>query len=176
MTQLGIGVAALNHDSSFRATYEKGLNKSQYWVSTLEDSINLIARLPVLAARIYRNIYHPDNTLPPIDMDLDFVGEGEKKFLLSAVLMVSFALGNYSRLLGFGENNDLTEYLRLYMALHADHEGGNASAHTARRSSDSSRAIFTYICGCLDLVGSTLADPFLAYSASLFALAGPRHG
>ena len=90
--------------------------------------------------------------------------------------MVSFALGNYARLLGFGENNDLTEYLRLYMALHADHDGGNASAHTARRSSDSSRAIFTYICSCLDLVGSTLADPFLAYSASLFALAGPRHG
>ena len=41
-------------------------------------------------------------------------------------------LGNYSRLLGFGENNDLTEYLRLYIAIHGDHEGGNASAHTAR--------------------------------------------
>ena len=80
MTQLGIGVAALNHDSSFRAAYEKGLNKSQYWIYTLEDSINLIARLPVLAARIYRNIYHPDKPLPPIDTDLDFVGEGEKKF------------------------------------------------------------------------------------------------
>jgi hypothetical protein len=41
-------------------------------------------------------------------------------------------LGNYSRLLGFGENHDLTEYLRLYIAIHGDHEGGNASAHTAR--------------------------------------------
>ena len=28
----------------------------------------------------------------------------------------------------------MTEYLRLYIALHGDHEGGNASAHTARRS------------------------------------------
>lgn len=27
-----------------------------------------------------------------------------------------------------------------------------------------------------DLVGSTLSDPFLAYSAALFALAGPLHG
>ncbi len=35
-------------------------------------------------------------------------------------------------MLGFGDNNDLTEYLRLYIAIHGDHEGGNASAHTSR--------------------------------------------
>jgi hypothetical protein len=35
-------------------------------------------------------------------------------------------------MLGFGDNHDLTEYLRLYIAIHGDHEGGNASAHTAR--------------------------------------------
>jgi len=29
---------------------------------------------------------------------------------------------------------------------------------------------------CIDLVGSTLSDPYLAYSAALFALAGPLHG
>lgn len=28
----------------------------------------------------------------------------------------------------------------------------------------------------LDLVGSTLSDPYLSYSAALFALAGPLHG
>lgn len=28
----------------------------------------------------------------------------------------------------------------------------------------------------IDLVGSTLSDPYLAYSAALFALAGPLHG
>merc|ERR1712196_122701 len=39
-----------------------------------------------------------------------------------------------------------------------DHEGGNASAHTTH------------------LVGSTLADPYLAMSAGLNALAGPLHG
>ena len=61
-------------------------------------------------------------------------------------------------MLGFGDNKPLTEYLRLYIALHGDHEGGNASAHTAH------------------LVGSTLSDPYLSYSAALFALAGPLHG
>lgn len=139
MTQLGIGVAALNHDSSFQAAYEKGMKKSEYWTYTLEDCINLIAKLPMVAARIYRNIYKPGTSLVAIDKDLDLVG-------------------NYSRLLGYGDNHSLTEYLRLYIALHGDHEGGNASAHTSH------------------LVGSTLADPYLSYSAALFALAGPLHG
>jgi len=139
MTQFGISVAALNRESSFQAAYEKGMNKSEYWTHTFEDSINLIAKLPMIAARIYRNVYKPGTALPPINKDLDLVG-------------------NYTNLLGYGDNHTLTEYLRLYIALHGDHEGGNASAHTAH------------------LVGSTLADPYLAYSAALFALAGPLHG
>ncbi|KAF7363377.1 Citrate synthase [Mycena sanguinolenta] len=139
MTQLGMGVAALNHDSLFQAAYEKGMKKSEYWTYMLDDCINLIARLPALAARIYRNVYKPGTPLPAINKDLDLVG-------------------NYSTMLGFGDNHSLTEYLRLYIALHGDHEGGNASAHTAH------------------LVGSTLSDPYLAYSAALFALAGPLHG
>ncbi|TFK29870.1 citrate synthase [Coprinopsis marcescibilis] len=139
MTQLGIGVAALNHDSAFQSAYEGGIKKTEYWTHTLEDCINLIARLPALAARIYRNVYKPGNDLPAINKDLDLVG-------------------NYSNMLGYGNNKNLTEYLRLYIALHGDHEGGNASAHTAH------------------LVGSTLSDPYLSYSAALFALAGPLHG
>ncbi|KAK0483551.1 citrate synthase [Armillaria novae-zelandiae] len=139
MTQLGMGVAALNHDSLFQASYEKGIKKSEYWEATLEDCLNLISRLPALAARIYRNVYNPGKPMESLDKDLDLVG-------------------NYVRLLGFGNNQSLTEYLRLYIALHGDHEGGNASAHTAH------------------LVGSTLSDPYLSYSAALFALAGPLHG
>ncbi|KAK0450788.1 citrate synthase [Armillaria borealis] len=139
MTQLGMGVAALNHDSLFQASYEKGIKKSEYWEATLEDCLNLISRLPALAARIYRNVYNPGKPMESLDKDLDLVG-------------------NYVRLLGFGDNQSLTEYLRLYIALHGDHEGGNASAHTAH------------------LVGSTLSDPYLSYSAALFALAGPLHG
>ncbi|KAI0065430.1 citrate synthase [Artomyces pyxidatus] len=139
MTQLGIGVAALNHDSVFQKAYEKGMKKSEYWTHTFEDCITLIARLPAVAARIYRNVYKPGTELPEINKDLDLVG-------------------NYTNMLGYGNNKDLTEYLRLYISIHGDHEGGNASAHTAH------------------LVGSTLADPYLSYSAALFALAGPLHG
>jgi len=99
----------------------------------------LLAKLPALAARIYRNIYKAGEELPGVKKNLDLVG-------------------NYSNMLGYGNNKDMTEYLRLYIALHGDHEGGNASAHTSH------------------LVGSTLSDPYISYSAALFALAGPLHG
>jgi citrate synthase len=44
------------------------------------------------------------------------------------------------------------------MTIHADHEGGNVSAHTTH------------------LVGSALSDPYLAYAAGMNGLAGPLHG
>lgn len=74
MTQLGMGVAALNHDSKFAAAYERGVKKTEYWTHALDDSMDLIAKLPVLAARIYRNAYHPEKAIPEIDKDLDLVG------------------------------------------------------------------------------------------------------
>ncbi|PSR74158.1 hypothetical protein PHLCEN_2v10114 [Hermanssonia centrifuga] len=75
MTQLGMGVAALNHDSAFAAAYEKGIKKSEYWTYALEDSINLIARLPALAARIFRNVYNPGTPIAGINKELDLVGK-----------------------------------------------------------------------------------------------------
>ncbi|KAG8782433.1 hypothetical protein FRC12_020827 [Ceratobasidium sp. 428] len=139
MTQLAMGVAALNHDSSFAAAYEKGIKKADYWQPVLDDSLDLVAKLPALAARIYRNVYHPGKELPAVDKNLDLVG-------------------NYVNMLGYGDNKSMVEYLRLYIALHGDHEGGNVSAHTAH------------------LVGSALSDPYLSYSAALLGLAGPLHG
>lgn len=75
MTQLGMGVAALNHDSKFVVAYNKGMKKTDYWTYALEDSLDLIAKLPALAARIYRNVHHPENALPGIDNEQDLVGE-----------------------------------------------------------------------------------------------------
>jgi citrate synthase len=80
-------------------------------------------------------------------------------------------------MMGFGDNHNLTEYLRLYIALHGDHEGGNASAHTARKGFFCVIMLSTLtVLPIVDLVGSTLSDPYISYSASLFALAGPLHG
>ena len=48
--------------------------------------------------------------------------------------------------------------MRLYLTIHADHEGGNVSAHTTH------------------LVGSALSDPYLSFAAGMNGLAGPLHG
>ncbi len=79
-------------------------------------------------------------------------------------------------MLGYGGNHDLTEYLRLYISLHGDHEGGNASAHTAREILASCMDVVQANACLKDLVGSTLSDPYLSYAAALYALAGPLHG
>jgi citrate synthase len=84
--------------------------KAEYWSPAFDDALALIAALP---ARIHRNVYRPGEPIAAPDANLDLVG-------------------NYTAMLGRAGEPDLAEYLRLYIALHADHEGGNASAHTAR--------------------------------------------
>ena len=64
---------------------------------------------------------------------------------------------NFSQMMGFS-SNECKELMRLYLTIHADHEGGNVSAHATH------------------LVGSALSDPYLSFSAGLNGLAGPLHG
>ncbi|MCJ1250391.1 hypothetical protein MMC30_007619 [Trapelia coarctata] len=142
MTQLACAVSALNHTSKFAKAYEKGINKADYWEPTFDDSISLLAKLPTIAAKIYQNAYRGGGALPgKVDPEQDW----------------SY---NYAAMLGRGgkENENFQDLLRLYLALHGDHEGGNVSAHATH------------------LVGSALSDPFLSYSAGLQGLAGPLHG
>ena len=142
MTQFACAVSALNYDSSFAKKYEQGLNKADYWEPTFDDCMSLLAKLPTVAAKIYQNAYRGGGALPAeIDANQDW----------------SY---NFAAMLGKGgkENEGFQDLLRLYLALHGDHEGGNVSAHATH------------------LVGSALSDPFLSYSAGLQGLAGPLHG
>ena len=138
MTQFTIGLNACQTESQFAKAYYDGVPKTDYHIYILEDILNVIAKLPVLAAIVYRNLYHDGIVPTTADTSLDFSA-------------------NFCRLLGY-ENLELDELMRLYMCIHTDHEGGNASAHTTH------------------LVGSTLSDPYLSYAAGLNALAGPLHG
>jgi citrate synthase len=60
-------------------------------------------------------------------------------------------------MLGY-DDEGFRELMRLYLTIHADHEGGNVSAHTTH------------------LVGSALSDPYLSFAAGMNGLAGPLHG
>ena len=136
MTQFTIGLNACQTDSVFAKAYADGAPKTDYHTYVLEDVLNVVAKLPEIAATIYRNTYF-DGVVNK-DTSLDYSG-------------------NFCRMLGY-DNPSFDELMRLYLCIHTDHEGGNASAHTTH------------------LVGSTLADPYLSYAAGLNALAGPLHG
>jgi len=110
MSQFSAAVTVLNHDSKFAQAYSQGVHKTKYWETVYEDSIDLIAKLPVIAATIYRNTYKGGKGIGSIDTNLDWSA-------------------NYTKMLGF-DNPQLTELMRLYLTIHSDHEGGNVSAHT----------------------------------------------
>nr|P83372.1 RecName: Full=Citrate synthase, mitochondrial; Flags: Precursor [Fragaria x ananassa] len=109
MTQFTTGVMALQVQSEFQKAYDKGIPKSRYWEPTYEDSLSLIAQLPVVASYVYRRIYKGGRMIP-VDDSLDYGG-------------------NFSHLLGF-DDHKMQELMRLYVTIHSDHEGGNVSAHT----------------------------------------------
>lgn len=44
--------------SQFAAAYARGVPKTKYWEYAYEDSMDLIAKLPAVAAHIYRATYH----------------------------------------------------------------------------------------------------------------------
>lgn len=137
MTQFSVAVTSMQTTSQFSHRYAEGISKTEYWDPVYEDCMNLIARLPRIAAYIYRKTYHGGTHIQP-DFSLDWAA-------------------NFAHMLGI-PGEDFKSLMRLYLTIHADHEGGNASAHTTH------------------LVGSTLSDPYLAFSAALNALAGPLHG
>jgi citrate synthase len=137
MTMFVVGIMALQNGSHFAKAYASGMNKKDYWDATFDDSLDLIARLPRIAAYIYRRKYKDSQHIEPNGL-LDWSG-------------------NFAHMMGYGDAG-FKELMRLYMTIHADHEGGNVSAHTTH------------------LVGSALSDPFLSFAAGMNGLAGPLHG
>jgi citrate synthase len=138
MTQLAIGMLAMQKHSKFAAKYDQGMKKPEYWEYSLEDALDLAAKIPVIAAFIFRRTF-ADGKMPAYDSKMDWAA-------------------NYANMLGISKDPEFFEAMRLYLMLHADHEGGNVSAHTTT------------------LVGSALSDPYYAWGAGLCGLAGPLHG
>jgi citrate synthase len=108
MTQYSLAVMAMQTESIFAKAYAKGISKKDYWDYTYEDTMNLIARLPRIAAYIYRRKYKNNVHIEP-DPKLDWAA-------------------NFAHMLGY-EAFDMKRLMRLYLTIHVDHEGGNVSAH-----------------------------------------------
>jgi len=73
MTMLSMGLMSLQPDSLFAQAYKDGVHKTKYWEVMYEDSLNLLAKLPLLAAHIYRHCYRGSDFLQS-SPDLDWSG------------------------------------------------------------------------------------------------------
>lgn len=111
MSQFSAAITVLNTESKFAKAYAEGVNKKLYWELVYEDAMDLIAKLPPIAAKIYRNLYRDGSPIGTIEENADW------------------SL-NFCRMLGY-EDPGFVELMRLYLVIHSDHEGGNVSAHTS---------------------------------------------
>ena len=107
MTIFSTAILAMQRESKFVRYYERGMDKLDYWKPTYDDAIQIIAKLPSIAAYIYRMKYKNDTLIPP-DYSLD-IG------------------ANFAHMMG--QKAPYDDLARLYFMLHSDHESGNASAH-----------------------------------------------
>jgi citrate synthase len=111
MCMLDTGILVMEKESVFRQWYDKGVRKEEYWVPMLEDSLALLARLPALAAGVYRIRYDKGDFIPWTP-GLDWGA-------------------NYANMLGLPDpTGSFAKLMRLYLNFHSDHEGGNVSAFT----------------------------------------------
>jgi citrate synthase len=141
MVQFTTAISALETESIFNKAYHDGIKKDVYWEYIYEDSMNIIAMIPSIVSYIYNKNYNNGKHVE-FDTNLDWSG-------------------NLAQMLGDKEsshNSLMKEFMRLYVALHTDHEGGNASANTCH------------------LIGSTLASPYASLAGAMHSLSGPLHG
>lgn len=111
MTLFSQAVLALQNDSVFAKRYHEGMKKDVYWEAALEDGLDLTAKLPIIAAYIYRMKYFGETSKPKYNPKQDY------------------GL-NFSRMMKVSDKKGYAELARLYFILHSDHESGNVSAHT----------------------------------------------
>jgi len=137
MIQLNTAILAMSTESQFRKAYLAGMDKRDYWNPTYEGVMDLISRLPIIAAYIYRRVFYDEKYID-FDPSLDWAG-------------------GLAHMMGF-DSEEVKRLMRLYMFIHADHEGGNVSAHATH------------------LVASALSNPYYSFSAGMNGLAGPLHG
>jgi len=119
MTLLSQAVLALQNESVFMRKYHS-MKKDVYWEAALEDSLNLTAKLPVIAAFIYRMKYFGEKAKPKYNPKQDYGA-------------------NFARMMKVSDKKGYAELMRLYFIIHSDHESGNASAHATHLVGSTSR-------------------------------------
>jgi citrate synthase len=131
MVMLSTAVLIMENESYFKKRYEEGLSKDRLWEPMFLDSLNLIARMPAIAAYIYRKKF---NKGPRIREDnrLDWAT-------------------NFAKMLGIKDpDGSFAKLMRLYMVLHSDHEGGNVSSFASSTIGSSMSDLYYMVAGALN--------------------------
>lgn len=111
MAMFNTAILVMQKESVFAKQYDKGIRKDEHWQHTLEDALNLVAKIPSIAAGVYRMRFNKGELIKP-DPELDLTGD-------------------YVHQLGLpNASEEFYDLMRLYLVAHCDHEGGNVSALT----------------------------------------------
>src|SRR5688572_16471525 len=135
MTLLSQAVLALQNQSVLAQRYHE-MKRDVYWEAALEDSLALTAKLPVIAAFIYRMKYFDETKKPKYNPKQDFGM-------------------NFARMMRIEDKKGYADLARLYFIIHSDHESGNASAHATHLVGSTLSDIYYSFTGGL----SALAGP-----------------
>lgn len=113
MIILSIALLSMQRKSVFARKYSEGMRKGDHWLTTLEDALQIIAKIPTIVAGIYRmRIVYKKRILSDPYRDWS---------------------GNFANMMGIDDpEGKLRDLIRLYMVLHCDHEGGNVSNNVCR--------------------------------------------
>lgn len=131
MVMLSTAVLAMENESDFREAYDDGMSKDKLWEPMYEDCLNLIARMPAIAAYIYRKKFNKGARIEP-DHSLDWAA-------------------NYAHMLGLEDKDgSLKDLMRLYMVLHSDHESGNVSAFSTQTIGSALSDVYYSVSGGLN--------------------------
>ena len=137
MTMFNTAILAMQGESKFSKQYAIGMQKSDYWKYMLEDSLDIIAKLPAIAAFVYRKRFGKGDRI-----------ESNKDFDWSK---------NYVHMMGFDDPEDkFAGLMRVYLTAHTDHEGGNASAFTASTINSTLADMYYTISGGLNALAGPL--------------------
>ncbi|MFH0865469.1 MAG: citrate (Si)-synthase [Bacteroidota bacterium] len=128
MVALSAAVLSLQKESVFVQKYNAGMKKTEYWDSTYEDALNLLAKMGQIGAYIYRKKYKGGSIIPS-DPKLDFGGD-------------------FAHMMGIAKPYD--DVARMYFILHSDHESGNVSAHTGHLISSALSDMYYSISGMIN--------------------------
>ncbi|HLA07622.1 MAG TPA: citrate (Si)-synthase [Anaerolineales bacterium] len=136
MTLLSQAVLALQNGSIFAKRYHE-IKKDLYWEAALEDSLNLTANLPLIAAYIYRLKYFGETKKPKYNPKQDYGA-------------------NFARMMKVSDKKGYAELARLYFIIHSDHESGNASAHAMHLAGSTLSDAFYAFSACLNALAGPL--------------------